>query len=126
MYNTTQYGAAQSDLQRSGIIQALQQNDSLYLVIQDFSEVAAGDNVKEAIVNMLNAGTELELKIPYSILINDNNPIYNRTAIEMQLSIHKTQRDMVELVSKLSKEFPYLTKQPSVKKNMGRHLSELT
>lgn len=119
MYNTTQYGAAQSDLQRSGIIQALQQNDSLYLVIQDFSEVAAGDNVKEAIVNMLNAGTELELKIPYSILINDNNPIYNRTAIEMQLSIHKTQRDMVELVSKLSKEFPYLTKQPSVKKNMG-------
>lgn len=115
LFNATQYGSALKSLNNIRLSDVIEENDRLFLVVQDFEELRNGGGVKEALRNMKSICNELGLTKNAFIILNDNNPIYSLTALQAQLMHCKTHADEILLLDFLKKHFSFLISRQSEK-----------
>lgn len=106
--NATQFGAAQNQISKSGICKNILEEDFLAFVIQDFNELVYGGGVNESINSMMTISKTLNIAYKSTILINNENPIYNLALVEAQLKNLTIQSDETRLLKKLQESFRYL------------------
>ena len=118
IFNTAQFGSGLSDVSRVGLERILSKKDKVYFVVQDFAELITGEGIQEGIKNMLSIQKTLSLKVPYQIMLNHTNPVYNLLAGELQLHPCVTHTDEIALLNDIQQKFSYL-RNPRIDKQLS-------
>lgn len=110
MFDALQYGAAMKTLKISEISGLLNSYAHIGWAVQDMGELrnAGEGSVRDGIRNMLSINQEFGISAPYSILLSDENPVYNLAALQVQSSGKKLHADELDLIGDIRKAFPYL------------------
>lgn len=108
LFNATQYGEALNTISKSGLLDEIRSVDKLFFAAQDFEELENGGNITEAVRNMLDAKETLKINVPYKILVNSVNPIYNLAVMYAQSSDQRLLSDEVDFLGEIRRRFGYL------------------
>lgn len=108
LINAVQFGSALKQVAACELGSIFSRTDKVFTVIQDFNETVNAQAVEETLSNMLTIGKETGLCIPYSVLVNHENPVFNMVAAEAQLNPCKLQSDEISLLNDVQKNFGYL------------------
>ncbi len=118
IFNTAQFGSGLSEVSRAGLEKIFSPKDKVYFVVQDFAELITGEGIQEGIKNMLSIQKTLSLKVPYQIMLNHTNPVYNLLAGELQLHPCVTHTDEIALLNDIQQKFSYL-RNPRIDKQLS-------
>ena len=110
LVNATQIGAAENEISKISLSQALGKNDNLFLIVQDFQEIITGGVVEETLDSMIRLTKRKEFKVDCRslILLLHDNPIYNLAAVETQMHGNIKQTDEINILGGLRKNFRFL------------------
>ena len=82
--------------------------DRVFLVLQDLTAAINGSSHKDCVNEMLSIPSTLGIKSPTTLLINDQNIIYQLSAVQAQLSKTTTDKDIVDIINELKKRYPMM------------------
>ena len=110
LVNATQIGAAENEISKISLSQALGKNDNLFLIVQDFQEIITGGAVEETLDSMIRMTKRKEFKVDCRswILLLHDNPIYNLAAVETQMYGNIKQTDEINILGGLRNNFRFL------------------
>ncbi len=122
LFNALQYGAAMKAIQDSHICDVINRFHSVNWVIQDLDEIrnAGEGSVRDSIRNMLRIRQEFGILPAGSIMISDENPVYQLAAIQIQQHTTLTHTDEISLLNDLNSAFPFF-----MKKGTDRTINEI-
>lgn len=103
--NAIQISQSLKQINDCGILKKPNNWKSVFLVLQDMTEVINGNAVKDAVNAMLSVPSQLNIKCPSLVLINAPNIVYNFTAVQAQLLKTATDADIVDIIDTARKSF---------------------
>ena len=102
-----QIGFSKKQINDIKLLDKLTNSNFVFLVIEDFEQLINGDSFEEMLSHALDFKKEIEkiANCKSFIIINSENPIYNLSFIEYQLSPCKNIQDEIKLRIEIEKEY---------------------